>query len=224
MKVSDHHPLHVTFKTRRCGAQFPFKKIALGRVDIDNLANKIERIDENVSSSEWIKRINGDIALMRRTIKKQKQKKPWFTSALKNIRQVMMGNFQKFKTSGSATDASAYAIARSAFHKAVRLARHSNTANEIDRLIAEVREKGIKPLFRRARTVFSSATTNISEFAEFTKQLFVHDDPPTLFTPTNIDDDSILLEPINEDEVRNALKRQKSKAASTSGLSPWDLK
>jgi len=118
---------------------------------------------------------------------------------------------------------SQYSFERTAFHKAARHAEARIRTAKVEALVENAKEKGIASLYKHARVASDIASTNLPSFLSYCKDLFISPCMPVLKQIYNPESHELLV-PITEDEVDAAIAAQKSKAPSTIGLSPADLK
>lgn len=224
--TSPHQPIQVVFKTQK---QKPPSKVMKRFLHIPRCTHLLENLNlSKVSEPLWassIQEIFMKSSSIRRSRKKLR-KNPWFGQYHHDLQNIMRSNFNAIKADVPGAHA-AYTTSRIAYQKALKFSRKNHACVEVENLIASARANGLKSVFKAAKSYSSTCSEKCTSFLSYCKGLFgcsSSDTGSVPIIPSCEQENHPLLNKISQEEVHQAIQKQKSKASSLSGLSPMDIK
>ena len=157
-------------------------------------------------------------------IRKNKPSKPWFNEDLKELRNKTRYALKALKQKKSMYDYNNYSFLRNAYHKQLKWAEKCYQDEKTQELVNSTYQDGLNKLYSKMKIVCGNSI-DISKFLSYCKKLFLsHNSSEFTLLPTADNMFHPLTKTITNSEISNVLKKFKSKAKSTSGISPHDLK
>ena len=152
----------------------------------------------------------------------QKRNEDSYNPETIELKKESMRKLWEFRRDGTDESARSYAQLRNAYHRALRHDEQQSKEKEVANLLQKSYHEGLNALYKRVKPTKSSNTIDAEMFGSHCRRLFQSVPEPKLQKiPDCSPETHPLLDPISEDEVRTAMTKMKSKAKSSSGISPY---
>ena len=233
--ISDHYSMEVKFKMpAKKNSKVALIKNTNYKANYEEISNDLDSIEvekesgnENIGVVEDLERIfdKNNEKNFKIQIPRKSKSQDWYTAEHYEFKKQTLRAFNEWKNTNfhSVAKHETYKECKRKYHKQTRAAEKQYKYDILNNALKESEQDGIKSVYKIFKNTNASSTVDMNRFRNFYTTLLNRDGP---FDIEKVYENKQhpLLQEISETEIKNAIKSMKSKAKSTGGLSPNDMK